>query len=41
MDAQVWDHSTFSANRDRLLNERISRWFFERRVLLAQWKQLI
>ena len=25
MDDAVWDHSTFSANRDRLLNETISR----------------
>jgi len=30
MDDAVWNHSTFSANRDRLLNERISRMFFER-----------
>jgi transposase len=41
MDDEVWDHSTFSANRDRLLNERISRLFFERVLALAEWKNLI
>jgi transposase len=41
MDDAVWDHSTFSANRDRLLNERISRLFFESVLALADWKQLI
>ena len=25
MDEKVWHHSTFSANRDRLLNERVAR----------------
>jgi len=28
MDEAVWNHSTFSANRDRLLNETIARSFF-------------
>jgi hypothetical protein len=41
MDDDVWDHSTFSANRDRLLNERMSRLFFERVLLLAEWKELV
>jgi transposase len=41
MDDEVWDHSTFSANRDRLLNERISRLFFERVLVLAEWKKLL
>lgn len=41
MDDDVWDHSTFSANRERLLNERISRLFFERVLLLAEWKELV
>jgi len=41
MDDEVWDHSTFSANRDRLLNEQISRLFFERVLALADWKDLI
>jgi len=29
-DAAVWDHSTFSANRDRLLKAHISRVCFDR-----------
>jgi len=37
----VWDQSTFSANRERLLNERISRCFFERVLALAEWQQLL
>ncbi|WP_026610854.1 IS5 family transposase [Methylocaldum szegediense] len=41
LDAEVWDHATFSANRDRLLNERISRQFFERVVVLAEWQELL
>jgi len=41
MDAAVWDHTTFSANRERLLNERISRLFFERVLGLAEWKKLL
>ncbi|NJA08049.1 transposase [Methylococcaceae bacterium WWC4] len=41
MDDEVWDHSTFSANRDRLLNERISRLFFERVPALADWQKLL
>jgi transposase len=41
MDDTVWDHSTFSANRERLLNERISRLFFERILALAEWKRLV
>ena len=30
MDDAVWDHSTFTKNRDRLLNETVSRAFFEK-----------
>jgi transposase len=41
LDAEVCDHSTFSATRDRLLNERIARLFFERVVLFAEWKELL
>ena len=41
MDDEVWYHSTFSANRDRLLNEHISRLFFERILLLAEWRELV
>ncbi|WP_231890794.1 IS5 family transposase [Methylomonas koyamae] len=39
MDDAVWDHSTFSANRDRLLNEKISRLFFERVLALADLEE--
>lgn len=41
MDDAVWDHSTFSANRDRLLNERITRLFFDRVLCLAEWQNLV
>ena len=41
MDDEVWHHSTFSVNRDRLLNEHISRLFFERILLLAEWRELV
>ncbi len=41
MDDSVWDHSTFSANRDRLLNEEIIRVFFGRVLALAEWQQLV
>ena len=39
MDEQVWDHSTFSQNRDRLFNQDIARLFFQRIKSLAQWSQ--
>ena len=38
MDEAVWNHSTFSANRDRLLNEAIARSFFSRVLVLAEWQ---
>ena len=41
LDETPWDHSTFSANRDRLLNERITRLFFDRVLALAEWKELV
>jgi transposase len=41
MDEEVWHHSTFSANRDRLLNERIARLFFNKVLHLAEWKGLL
>jgi len=34
---KVWDHSTFSANRERLVDEDLARAFFERVKLSAQW----
>lgn len=40
IDDKVWDHSTFSANRERLFNEDLARAFFERVKLSAQWAKL-
>ena len=37
IEDKVWDHSTFSANRERLFNEDLARAFFERVKLTAQW----
>lgn len=36
----MWDHSTFSQNRERLFNEGLARVFFERVRMLAQWRTL-
>ena len=41
MDEAVWNHSTFSANRDRLLNETIARSFFAKVLGLAEWRGLL
>lgn len=41
LDGEVWDHSTFTANRDRLLNEKITRLFFGRVLALAEWQELV
>jgi transposase len=41
MDDAVWDHSTFSANRDRLLNEKIARAFFAKILALAEWQDWV
>ena len=40
LDERVWNHSTFSQNRDRLFNEGLARIFFERVKMLADWKRL-
>jgi len=40
LEDKVWDHSTFSANRERLFNEGLARSFFERVKLSAQWAGL-
>ncbi len=40
MDEAVWDASTFSANRERLLNQDMAREFFSRVLALAQWQGL-
>jgi len=40
VDDTVWDHSTFSFNRDRLFDEEVAQRFFEHTVLQAQLKRL-
>ncbi len=37
IEDKVWDHSTFSANRERLFNEDLARAFFERVKHTADW----
>jgi transposase len=37
----VWDHSTFSFNRQRLFDEAIAKHFFEHTVLLARLRDLV
>jgi len=41
MDAAVWDHSTFTHTRDRLLTESLTRDFFSRVVAAAHGFGLI
>ena len=40
VDDPVWDHSTFSFNRERLFDEEVAQQFFDNTVLVAQLKQL-
>ncbi len=40
IEEKVWDHSTFSANRERLFSEDLARAFFERVKLSARWGKL-
>ena len=40
LEDKVWDHSTFSANRERLFNEDLARVFFERVKHTAGWAKL-
>lgn len=40
IEDKVWDHSTFSANRERLFNEDLARALFERVKLSVQWGKL-
>jgi transposase len=41
IDDGVWDHSTFSHNRERLFDAGMARKFFERVKLLAEWQDLV
>ena len=38
MDDPVWDHSSFTKNRERLLNEAVGRAFFGKVLELAEWQ---
>lgn len=40
VDDPVWDHSTFSFNRERLFDEEVAQQFFDNTVLVAQLKLL-
>jgi transposase len=40
LEDKVWNHSTFSANRERLFNEDLARVFFERVEHTASWAKL-
>lgn len=41
LDEPVWDHSTFSANRERLLKESVMRQFFDGVMAIAEWAELV
>jgi transposase len=41
MDERVWDHSSFTRNRERLFDEGMARAFFEHVRALAEWQELI
>jgi transposase len=41
MDDPVWDHSSFTKNRERLLNEAVGRAFFGKVLELAEWRGLV
>jgi len=41
IDAAVWDHSTFTKNRDRLLESDIARLFFSKVVERARRKKFL
>lgn len=41
MDEQAWNHSTFSANRERLFSEALTQKFFAQVLRIAQWQKLV
>lgn len=41
IDDAVWDHSTFSFNRDRLFDEEVAQRFFAHTVLVARLQELV
>ena len=41
IDEAAWNHSTFSANRDRLFSESVAQRFFAQVLRIAEWQDLI
>ena len=41
IDEPIWNHSTFSANRDRLFSEAMTQRFFSQVLHIAEWQNLI
>lgn len=41
IDGEVWDHSSFSKNRDRLLEHRVVENFFTEVMTLADKRKLL
>lgn len=41
IDEPIWNHSTFSANRDRLFSEAMTQRFFAQVLHIAEWQNLI
>ena len=41
IDERVWDHSSFTRNRERLFDQGMGRAFFEHVVALAEWQDLV
>ena len=41
IDEPIWNHSTFSANRDRLFNEAMTQRFFAQVLRIAERQKLI
>lgn len=41
LDEPVWNHSTFSANRERLFSEAMTQRFFAQVLHIAEWNSLI
>lgn len=41
IDEAVWNHSSFSANRERLFGEAIAQRFFAQVLAIAEWQKLV
>ncbi len=40
LEEPVWNHSTFSANRERLFSEAMTQRFFAQLLRIAEWQSL-